>query len=489
MGKIDLNRMLDIAFFSNKKTQINENIFNDISNIEYTKKANNGKVYAIVKENRSYFIKVADYKPSLTLEDFKYMGDDEKFKPRYKKSSYKECLKSIGYMIEDINRQTGVYEEADTFISDNVISEGGWKCPICGGDHPMEECPEYVSESCGMKHEEEEDMVEACGMKHVDEYGDKKEADDEEEENILTDDIVESIDDIINSFKKKRIVEKKYVLKTPKAEPADEEEPAIDMGGEDMAADLEAPAEDMGADVEAPAEDMGADVEAPVEDMGADLGAPAEGGEEDTPKKKVERLTGRLGQVIRNAVESEDFDDSLAKYVFKGVLSALPFQSLDSETNFELIKYVEDKIDTEDEIADIDTNTPTDGVPMEEPIDLDMGGDEAPDLDMGGEEMPGLEMADEEDEATAIPMESYKKSDVILKEDFFYNDDEYKDDPEYDDDKDEWCTPDDEWCVGDDEENLDARIERALQKTGEDIDLEDLEGDMEDMEEMESSEE
>ena len=64
------------------------------SNIEYQKRGADGKVYSILREGTSYFIKVADYKPTLMKEDFQYIGGFRNRKDN-QYSSYADAQKNF----------------------------------------------------------------------------------------------------------------------------------------------------------------------------------------------------------------------------------------------------------------------------------------------------------------------------------------------------------------------------------------------------------
>jgi len=170
--------------------------------------------------------------------------------------------------------------------------------------------------------------------------------------------------------------DKKYVLKTPEVEP--EPAPEVDLG-------MDIGMEDEG----------GEEV-----DLGMDLGMEDEGGEEvisgevevtgeeGESKKSVQKLTGKLGQKLRDLPEVE-MDADLIKYVLNSVISAVDLEKLSPDDVEEITeKFEDDEIDyTEEGEFDVDL----DG---EEEMDLDFaeeGGEE------GGEEMDlEAELAEEE---------------------------------------------------------------------------------------------
>ena len=173
-------------------------------------------------------------------------------------------------------------------------------------------------------------------------FGFVMEEDDDEEKNEEKKEIISDADADLE--------EQKKVLKvdTPKAEvPVEDEvedEVDVDMGGD--IADVDFGEEEMSD------EDMG------DEDMGDD-------GDEDGDTKKIQKYTGKIGQMLRDMDEA---DSDLEKYVINSIISAMHLDEMDEE-------------DKEDIIAKLE------GDDEEEGDDLDMeGGDEEVDMDLDAEE-------------------------------------------------------------------------------------------------------
>jgi hypothetical protein len=167
--------------------------------------------------------------------------------------------------------------------------------------------------------------------------------------------------------------EERFTLKTPDA-PADEDEipmdDEMDMGDDDM---------DMGD------EEMGMDDDMDMEDE--ELGMDSEeGGEEEMEgvMKSIQKLTGKLGQKLRDGEEELESED--VKYVINSVLSALDLDKLEDEDKEDILSRFEDD---ETEYGDEEL----------EGGDVDLEDD----MDMEDEEME-MDMEDEE-----VPMESLKK--------------------------------------------------------------------------------
>ena len=123
-----------------------------------------------------------------------------------------------------------------------------------------------------------------------------------------------------------------------------------------------------------------------------------EGGEEEMEgvMKSIQKLTGKLGQKLRDGEEELETDD--IKYVINSVLSALDLNKLEVEDKEDIVARFEDD---ETEYGDEEL----------EGGDVDLESDE-----FGDEEMPmddeEMEMGDEEmemEDEAEVPMESLKK--------------------------------------------------------------------------------
>ena len=139
--------------------------------------------------------------------------------------------------------------------------------------------------------------------------------------------------------------------------------------------------------------DMGdEDMDMDDEEMGMD---DEEGGEEEMEgaMKSIQKLTGKLGQKLRDG--EEDLESEDIKYVINSVLSALELDKLEDEDKEDIVSRFEDD-ETEygdEELEGGDVDLETDEFGAED--DMDMGDE---DMDMDDEEM-GDEM----------PMESLKQ--------------------------------------------------------------------------------
>ena len=247
-------------------------------------------------------------------------------------------------------------------------------------------------------------------------FGFVMEEDDEEEKNESKEVISDGED----------MEEQKKVLKvdTPKAEvPVEDEvedEVEVDMGG-----DI--------ADVDFGEEET-------EEDMG-DESMEDEEGDEDGDTKKIQKYTGKIGQMLRDMDEA---DLDLEKYVINSIISAMHLDEMDEE-------------DKEDIIAKLEGEDDEEGGD-----DFDMeGGDEEVDVDLDAEET-----------TEETPEEGEELSEGEDKEDDDDDDDDEKEVVEISESQMEMlkndgiCTCDDEIClVYPEAENADAdKILEKMQK-------------------------
>jgi len=88
--------------------------------LEITKKGPDGKVYAIVRENKYYYIKTADMKEGLVKEDFKYMGGLAN-KKDFAYPSYAKALKHLNLKFHSLNESLGLVSSANIFRDDEIV--------------------------------------------------------------------------------------------------------------------------------------------------------------------------------------------------------------------------------------------------------------------------------------------------------------------------------------------------------------------------------
>lgn len=83
-----------------------ENRINKLSNIDVIKKASDGKIYAIIRENRKYYIKTTNKTENLIESDFDYIGGVAN-KPKHSYGSFSDATKAMNFMFEQINENIG----------------------------------------------------------------------------------------------------------------------------------------------------------------------------------------------------------------------------------------------------------------------------------------------------------------------------------------------------------------------------------------------
>lgn len=118
-GREVKNRMLELM---ENMTPIKENV--DRSVVEITKKGPDGNVYAIVRENKDYYIKIAEMKDNLVKEDFEYVGGLAN-KKDYAYPSYAKALKHLNLKFHSLNEALGLVSGANIFQDDKLIEHHG----------------------------------------------------------------------------------------------------------------------------------------------------------------------------------------------------------------------------------------------------------------------------------------------------------------------------------------------------------------------------
>jgi len=179
--------------------------------------------------------------------------------------------------------------------------------------------------------------------------------------------------------------QKKYTLKTPK--PVAELPPTSEPAPMDTPPPSDAPTPDMGMEggeppSDAPTPDMGMEggeppMDEPTPDMGmedSDMGG-------EVTMKTIQKLTGKLGQKIRQFSDTEELSSNDAKYVINSILSAIDLTKLEPEDKEEIMSRLEGEEEGMEDMGDMG----------------DMGAEDSPEPpDMSGEEMPNDEMPESE---------------------------------------------------------------------------------------------
>ena len=330
-GQDKINRITDLM---SRMTTLNEST--SLSEIDFIKKGPNGIVYGIIRENHNYFIKTSE-KTSGTLvaEDFQYVGGvKNKYDERY--HSYAEALKHLNMKFDMLNESYGIETGTNLFESDGI---------------PTGNASGMASGVAGMGFVMEED----------EEEGEVKEGDTQ----IIADD--------------EGPIDEKTVIKVDAPAPPPVESPVEDEVEADPFADEE------GMEGE---EDPFADEEG-GEGMEGEEGMEDEEGDETT--KKIQKYTGKVGQLLR---DKDEPDPELDKYVINSIVSAIDWEEIPDEDVEDIIAKIEGEDEEDGEGDEFATGD-------EEVVDLDAeeGGDEDPFADdEGGEELAESEEDDEEEE-------------------------------------------------------------------------------------------
>lgn len=269
-GKDVFNRTLELM---NKLTPLNESVIN--AALEFVKRAPNGLVYTIIRENHKYFIKSTD-KTEFKVSDLDYIGGlKNKMTEAY--SSYEEALKHLNMKFQQMNE---LYD-------------------IKGGYNLFEQ-----------------DLLE---MDEEEEGGEKKYKLKIKSDDSSTSDDIPTPSPDASAPEGEAMPEEPSISDVPSS-PEGEEMPS----GEEMPAGEEAPA----------GEEMPSGEESPVEGGDEEDDLDIEDDEED-PKKYIQKLTGRLGQKLR---ELSEVDPKLEKYVINSVISALHVDKMDKKDRMDVIR-------------------------------------------------------------------------------------------------------------------------------------------------------
>lgn len=115
-GNDKLNRMRELM----GQSPINEGVKRSV--VELTKEGPDGKVYAIVRENHEYYIKVSENKSNLVTEDFQYIGGLQNKKDKAY-PSYAKAIKQLNLKFMSLNEAIGRKGQINVFQDDNLINE------------------------------------------------------------------------------------------------------------------------------------------------------------------------------------------------------------------------------------------------------------------------------------------------------------------------------------------------------------------------------
>ncbi len=115
-GNDKLNRMRELM----GAAPVNENVKRSV--VELTKEGPDGNIYAIVRENQEYYIKISENKSNLVTEDFNYIGGLQNKKDKAY-PSYAKAIKQLNLKFMSLNEAIGKSGQVNVFEDDNLITE------------------------------------------------------------------------------------------------------------------------------------------------------------------------------------------------------------------------------------------------------------------------------------------------------------------------------------------------------------------------------
>ena len=258
------------------KKPINES--NILSSTELIKEAPNGKFYGIVRENKKYFIKESN-----DGVNFDFIGGlTNKTKNQFE--SYEQAVRRLNLMLEDTN-----------VLTPDIISEKKFVIKTKKKKKKAE-----TEDEGGFGDDETASTDEGDDFDFGDETGEDEDTSTEKSDEESTDE--EGGDDF--DF-------------------GDEEDTDTEEEGGD---DFDFGDEEGGEE--------GGEEESTEEESDEDLDL------EDDPIKSIQKMTGKLGQKIR---DTEDLSSDTMKWVAKSVISALDLDQMDAEDKKDIIRAIKKK--------------------------------------------------------------------------------------------------------------------------------------------------
>ena len=316
-GQDKLNRIKDLMGQMNTLTESKS-----LAELELIKKGPNGVVYGIIRENHDYFIKTSGKTSGKFLaEDFNYVGGlQNKYEERYK--SYAEAIKHLNMKFDMLNESFGIKENNNIFESDGVSTGNA------SGVSEMQGGLGFVLENPG-KNDNSAHPGETCDEAHPGQTS--------KVAHPWTEEVVDTTPDLEANGKEildeEEPIDEKTVLKVdaPTPPPAPAPEP--------MAVEDEVEVDEFGG------EEMG------DEEFGAEEEIDVEGDEEegDEYTKKIQKLTGKVGQMLR---DKDEPDSELDKYVINSIVSAIDWEEIDDEDVEDIIAKIEGEDEEDDEGAE-----------------------------------------------------------------------------------------------------------------------------------------
>jgi hypothetical protein len=350
------------------------------SKVELIKKGPDGVTYAIIRENRKYYIKNTNQEDSkLTVESFNYIGGLANKKTKEFKT-YALALKNLNLKFLSLNESLGldnVYDmtKADIILENTTndinkkykLTEGiteiqsislGDDMEFTEGVEAEDNADKRFRELLGLEPREETPMVdmeeETPPMPSDLELGKDLPADDgdgvidsikpvngldlsdEEDDELSFGNEPMSLTELFDLDEDKKFTMKLKDDSKPK-EMDMGDEPEMDMGDDES--------EEMDMDISDDSNDEATD-DKPFDDEPFD--AEVEADEDEDPEKYIQQLAGKLGQTLRDYtkdLDSPDFD--LEKFVINSIISATNSSEMEEDDQEDII----------DKLKDSDTDT------------------------------------------------------------------------------------------------------------------------------------
>jgi hypothetical protein len=337
-GNDQLDRVRELM---GKMQPLNEST--SLSELELIKKGPNNVIYGIVRENHKYFIKTTNKTSGrIVAEDFDYIGGlQNKFSEAY--NSYAAVTKQLNLKFDMLNESLGIDTHNNILESDGVAFGGGAGFGFVVEEEENEPKDEKEKEDSKDEKEKEDSKDKSRGEKELDTISNKNlDLDKHLEEEVVEEQWEEDED-----FGDEEKLEEKTVLKVDAPAPAEPE--------------MEEPIED-----EVPMED---DMEEePAMDMEEEPAMDDEGDDEEDSTKKIQKLTGKIGQAIR---ELDEPDAELEKYVINSIISALHLDEFSDEDIEDIISKLEgEEEEDEAEAGEMDMEEPSmEEEPAEEEVE------------------------------------------------------------------------------------------------------------------------
>ena len=306
MRKSTLNKMLALSNIESTKGGNN-----NLSSFDLVKESVNGNTYAIIRENKKYYIKESKTTEDLKESDFDYVGGVANKAKNYF-NSFSEATRHLNLMFEEINNHYDV--DNVNILESDLLDEKKYVLKL-DKKKPKKEEPAVEDEfDFGGEEEATEDDFDFGGEGEEEEESFDFETEEGEGEE----------------------------------EPAEEESFDFDEEGEGE-----------------PAEEESFDFET---EEGEGEGVEFDDTEDEI--RDIQSTTGKLGQQLRDI---EDISSDMQKWVAKSVLSALDLDTMDSEDKKDIIKTVKTSEDNGDDSEEMEV--PSEEMEMEESYDSYMEDD------------------------------------------------------------------------------------------------------------------